>query len=122
MEKSAAWFWCGAAGLLAIAAWTALDHPALLLPPVVATAPVDHAAKAPLPTAPADRPPARSTATVLAAERNWDARVEAYSRQLQLIEASPEARQHLRDSHFSKDEQDLLDKYLRPSAPTLTRQ
>jgi hypothetical protein len=132
MDRATSLFWCGAAGLLAIAVAAALESPV----PVAWPSPRAVAAPQPEPTsarlggaAPAQaRLPSQLNA-VHSAERSWEARVDAFRQQSRLIAdrgGSPEhvaaALKGLRDSHFSPDEQVLLDKYLAPAVPTLTRQ
>lgn len=132
MDRATSLFWCGAAGLLAIAVAAALELPVHDAPPS------PRAAAGPQPettfarsrgAAPAQaRLPSQLNA-VHSAERSWEARVDAFRQQSRLVVdrgGTPEevaaALKGLRDSHFSHDEQVLLDKYLAPAVPTLTRQ
>ena len=140
MDKTAVAFWVTAATLAA--AWLALPerHPDFLQTgEPVRLAPLDQ----PSSMQPRARqqeivpavPPARSTysassaGAVHAAERAWLARVAAFEQQVAIARersADPGelalVRQRLRETHFNPEEQVLLDTYLQPAAPTLTRQ
>jgi hypothetical protein len=133
MDKGAGLFWIGAASLLSLASLAALED-AQPVPPERPAPLFRPAQERPASSAPAARSPIADDrlariGTVQATERAWEARVEAIQRQLELARAGArtpadlaQARARLLDSHFSKDEQVLLDTYLAPANPVLTRQ
>lgn len=127
MDKGAALFWTGSAGLMIIGGAAILDQP---LPQAAARPVTMRATAAPAPLVrPASLPPTADAGAVLAAERAWEARVEAYRQQLALaVAANPppgdlaHIHQRLLDAHFHLDEQRLLKAYIDAGVPQLTRQ